>query len=105
MAALTYGPSFDGEPPYWAGQLVIYFNGVMLALIYATVVAEHLPGIPLVKGIIWGVVLYSISCVFFVPLYLREGFFLWHIDKKAWITSGMAHGVWGLVVGWLSPIT
>jgi len=104
MAELTYGQSFEGPAPYWAGQAVIYLNGIFFALIYATVVAQYLPGIPIVKGAIWGVILFLISGVFFVPLFMREGFFLSHIHKNAWITSLMVHGAWGLIVGWLSPI-
>ncbi len=104
MAELTYGESFEGQAPYWAGQAVIYLNGIFFALIYATVVAQYLPGPDLVKGAIWGGVLFLISGVFFVPLFMREGFFLSHIHKNAWITSAMVHGVWGLIVGWLSPI-
>jgi hypothetical protein len=104
MAELTYGQSFEGQAPYWAGQLVIYLNGIFFALIYATVVARYLPGPDLVKGAIWGGVLFVISGVFFVPLFMREGFFLSHIHRNAWITSAMVHGVWGLIVGWLSPI-
>ncbi len=104
MAELTYGESFEGQAPYWAGQLVIYLNGTFFALLYATVVAQYLPGPDLVKGAIWGGVLFLISGVFFVPLFMREGFFLSHIHKNAWITSAMVHGVWGLIVGWLSPI-
>ncbi len=104
MAELTYGESFEGQAPYWAGQMVIYLNGIFFALIYATVVAQYLPGPDLIKGVIWGGVLFVMSGVFFVPLFMREGFFLSHIHKNAWITSAMVHGVWGLIVGWLSPI-
>ena len=104
MAELTYGESFEGQAPYWAGQSVIYLNGIFFALIYATVVAQYLPGPPLVKGVIWGGILFVMSGAFYVPLFLREGFFLSHIHKNAWITSVMVHGVWGLIVGWLSPI-
>ncbi len=104
MAELTYDESFEGQAPYWAGQLVIYLNGIFFALIYATVVARYLPGPDLVKGVIWGGILFVMSGVFYVPLFLREGFFLSHIHKNAWITSAMVHGVWGMIVGWLSPI-
>ncbi len=104
MAERTYGESFDGQAPYWAGQLVIYLNGIFFTLIYATVVAQYLPGPDLIKGVIWGGVLFVMSGVFYVPLFLREGFFLSHIHKNAWITSAMVHGVWGMIVGWLSPI-
>ncbi len=104
MAERTYGESFDGQAPYWAGQAVIYLNGIFFALIYATVVGRYLPGPELLRGAIWGAILWFISGVFFVPLFLKEGFFLSHIHKNAWITSAMVHGVWGLIVGWLSPI-
>lgn len=104
MAERTYGESFEGQAPYWAGQAVIYLNGVFFALIYATVVGQYLPGPDLLRGAIWGAVLWFVSGVFFVPLFLKEGFFLSHIHKNAWITSAMVHGVWGLIVGWLSPV-
>ena len=106
MTERTYGESFegDGQAPYWAGQAVIYLNGIFFALIYATVVGQDLPGPELLRGAIWGAILWLISGVFFVPLFLKEGFFLSHIHKNAWITSAMVHGVWGMIVGWLSPI-
>lgn len=105
MAGLTYGQSFEGrDPPYWAGAAVVYMNGILFALVYSTAVAQYLPGPPVVRGIIWGIVLYLVSCSFFVPVYLREGFFLAHVHRNAWITSGMVHGLWGIVVGWLCPI-
>ncbi len=104
MAELTYGQSFEGAPPYWAGQAVIYMNGVFFALLYATVVAQYLPGPPLLRGAIWGIILFLASGLFYVPLYLREGFFLSHIHRFAWVTSLMVHGIYGLVLGWLSPI-
>ena len=104
MAERTYGESFEGQAPYWAGQAVIYLNGIFFALLYATVIGHYLPGPDLLKGAIWGAILWFISGVFFVPLFLKEGFFLSHVDKKAWLTSAIVHGVWGLIVGWLSPI-
>ena len=104
MGMLTYGESFDGNPPYFAGQLVVYFNGAFFALFYATVAAGYLPGPDPIKGAIWGVILWFISGVFFVPVVLREGFFLSHIHKNAWFSSLVVHGIWGLVVGWIAPI-
>ncbi len=104
MAELTYGESFEGQAPYWAGQAVIYLNGIFFALIYATVVGKYLPGPDLLRGAIWGAILWFVSGVFFVPLFLKEGVFLSHIHKTAWAPSAMVHGVWGMIVGWLSPI-
>lgn len=104
MANLTYGESFEGPPSYWAGQAVVYVNGVFFALLYAAAVAPYIPGPPLMRGAIWGVVLFLASGLFYVPLYLRDGFFLSHVHRNAWMTSLMAHGVYGLILGWLSPI-
>ncbi len=106
MAALTYGDSFEGQdPPYWAGVTVIYFNGVFFTLLYATYVHQFLPGgTALIQGAIWGVILWAASGIFFVPVYLREGFFLKGIHPMAWFASLIVHGGFGLVVGWLSPV-
>ena len=105
MANLTFGESFEGrEPPYFAGQAVVYMNGIIFALLYSTVIAHYLPGPPVIKGMIWGIVLYLVSCMFYVPLYLREGFFLSKLHPMAWIPSAMVHGLYGIVVGCLCPI-
>ena len=80
MAKLTYGATFedrDTETPYWPGMIIIIMNGIFFAFLYAAVVAQWIPieqG-PL-KGAIWGVVLWFVSGVFFVPVYLKEGFML-----------------------------
>ena len=104
MANLTYGEQFEGKPPYFAGMIVIYFNGIIFALLYSTVVAQYLPGEPIVKGAIWGAILWFFSGIFYVPFILKEGFFLSHIHPMAWFSSGIVHGMYGLVVGWLAPI-
>ncbi|MBL6957432.1 MAG: hypothetical protein ISR52_00495 [Rhodospirillales bacterium] len=104
MANLTYGESFEGEPSYWAGQIAVFFNGVFFAFLYATVVAPYLPGEPIVRGFLYGIILYIGSGLFFIPIYLKEGVFLSHVDSKAWIPLLMVHLIFGLVCGWLSPI-
>lgn len=104
MAKLTYGESFEGEPSYWAGQIAVFFNGVFFAFLYATVIGPLLPGDPVIRGFLFGIILYLGSGLFFIPVFLKEGFFLSHLDSKAWIPLLMVHIVFGLVVGWLSPI-
>jgi hypothetical protein len=104
MADLSYGESFEGEAPYWAGQIAVFFNGVFFAFLYATVVGPYLPGEPVVRGLIFGFILYLGSGLFFIPVYLKEGFFLSHVDRKAWLPLAMVHLIFGIVVGWLSPI-
>ena len=104
MAKLTYGDSFEGEPPYWAGMACVFLNGIFFAFIYATVVGQYLPGEPVVKGLIFGAGLFFASGMFFIPVYLKEGFFLSVVSKKAWIPLLKVHLVFGAVLGWLSPI-
>lgn len=104
MTMLTYADSFDGNPPYWAGVIVIYFNGVFFTLLYATYFHQFLPGTPLIQGATWGVILWAVSGIFYVPVYLREGFFLSHLHPMAWFASLIVHGGFGLVVGWLVPV-
>ncbi|MBO45354.1 MAG: hypothetical protein CMJ96_00490 [Planctomycetes bacterium] len=104
MANACYDESFEGESSYWAGQIAVYFNGVFFAFLYATVIGPHLPGEPAVRGLIYGFILYLGPGLFFIPVYLKEGVFLSHVDKKAWLPLLMVHLIFGLVVGWLSPI-
>lgn len=104
MANFTYGKSFDKDPPYWAGQFLVCINGIVFALIYASLVAQYLPGPPLVRGVLFGLGLFVMSGFLFEPFFVRVGLFLTKIDGRAWITALIVHVVWGLIVGWLSPI-
>lgn len=116
MANLTYSRTFESEAepgakgggpntPYWPGMIVIFMNGIFFALLYSSIVAQYIPieqGV--LKGAVWGVVLWFISGIFFVPVYLKEGLMLSHIHPQAWLTSLMVHGIYGLFVGWIAPI-
>ena len=104
MANLTYGEQFDGNPPYWPGMIVIYFNGVIFALVFTTFIGQYLPGEALFRGATYGVLLWALSGVFYVPVILREGVFLSHIHPMAWFTSLIVHGMYGSILGWLAPI-
>ncbi len=116
MANLTYSRTFEedappgatgGGPntPYWPGMIVIYFNGVFFALLYSSVIAKYIPiDPPVLKGAAYGVILWFVSGIFYVPVFLKEGFMLTHIHKNAWITSLMVHGTFGLFCGWIAPI-
>lgn len=117
MANVTFSRTFEDaaapgakneggtKTPYWPGVIVIFFNGIFFALLYSSVVAKYIPIEPqILKGAVWGVVLWFVSGAFFVPIYLKEGFMLTHIHKNAWLTSLMVHGVYGLFVGWIAPI-
>ena len=104
MADLSYAESFEGEPSYWAGQIAVMFNGVFFAFLYATVIGPHLPGEPIVRGFLFGLILFFGSGLFFIPVYLKDGIFMLRVSSKAWISLLLVHVVFGLVVGWLSPV-
>lgn len=105
MARLSFNPSFpDGPEPYWVGFILVHLNGIVFTLFYAAAIGAYLPGPPLLRGLIWGVILFVASNAFFVPVFLRFGFFARKENPRAWTTSLMVHGIFGLVTGWLSPI-
>jgi hypothetical protein len=117
MSNLTYARTFEEEvspgagveapnTPYWPGMIVLFMNGIFFALLYSSVVAQHIPIDNVVlKGAAWGIILWFVSGMFFVPFYLKEGFMLAHIHRLAWLTSLKVHIVYGLMVGWIAPIS
>jgi uncharacterized membrane protein YagU involved in acid resistance len=104
IAELTWGESFDGKAPYWMGFAAIHMNGIIFALLYSTVVAQYLPGIPVVRGLIYGAILFIPAQFFFVPLFLQGGIMGLKHHRMAWLTAIIVHGVYGAIVGWLCPI-
>lgn len=104
MANFTYGDSFTDQPSYWAGQFVIYANGIVFALFYATVAGPLLPGPGVIRGATFGLILFVLSGLLFSTIFLKEGLFLAKVDSRAWLTALVVHLVWGIVVGWLCPI-
>ena len=119
MANITYSRTFEGrefEPgagggenlsntPYWPGMIVLFMNGIFFALLYSSVIAKYIPlDQSILKGAVWGLILWFVSGVFYVPVYLKEGVFLSRIHPWAWLTSLMVHIIYGLFVGWIAPI-
>jgi len=104
LAELSFAGSFDGAPPYWLGLLAVHLNGIVFALLYATVFGPVLPGVPLVRGLIYGGILLIGSQCLFVPLFLREGFFGRKKNPRAWMTAVVVHAFYGAIIGWLCPI-
>lgn len=104
IADLTWAESFDGRPPYWMGFSAIHVNGILLALAYATIVGELLPGPALVRGVLYGGILYVVAQFFFVPLFLRGGLFGVKHHPMSWSTALVIHGIYGAILGWLCPI-
>jgi hypothetical protein len=105
MTQLTFGDSFEGRAPYGWGIVLLHVNGILFALLYATVVGPYLPGeLLVVRGLIWGVILFFGAQLIFVPIFLQGGIFSFKHGPKAWITALLVHVLYGVVVGWLSPI-
>lgn len=104
IAELTWGETFDGNAPYWMGFAAIHMNGIVFALLYANAVGVFLPGPPVVRGIIWGGILFVLAQLIFVPIFLRGGVFGLKHHRMAWATALLVHGVYGAIVGWLCPI-
>ena len=104
MTQLTFGDSFEGPAPYGLGIALLHMNGILFALLYATVVGPLLPGALVVRGLIWGVILFFGAQLIFVPIFLKGGVFSLKHGLRAWITALLVHVLYGVVVGWLSPI-
>lgn len=120
MANITYSRTFEGKDfeagagggqnlpntPYWPGMIVLFMNGIFFSLLYSSVVGNYIPiEYATLKGATWGVILWFVSGVFYVPFYLKEGFFLSKIHPLAWLTSLKVHIIYGLFVGWIAPIS
>jgi hypothetical protein len=104
MAELCFAESFEGKPPYWLGLVALHLNGILFALLYATLVGPLLPGPLFVRGLLFGGILLLGSQLVFVPVFLKHGFFGLKAHPRAWMTAFVVHGIYGGVLGWLSPV-
>ncbi|HJM42276.1 MAG: hypothetical protein QGH70_02370 [Nitrospinota bacterium] len=86
------------------GFAAVLLNGTLFAFIYAAAAGACLPGPFLVRGLIWGGVLLLGSQCVFNPLIARNGFFCRKLHPRAWLTATLVHIVYGVILGWLSPI-
>ncbi len=101
---ISFADSFEQEPPYWLGLLQLHLNGIVFALLYATLVGPLLPGEPFIRGLIWGGILFIGSQFLFVPIFVRHGILGLKAHPKAWMTAVVVHGFYGATLGWLCPI-
>ncbi len=104
MAELCFGESFDGEPPYWLGLIVLHLNGIVFAFVYATVLGPMLTGPMVVRGLIWGGILFVAAQLVFVPVFFKDGFFGLKGHPRAWMTAFVVHAIFGGILGWLCPV-
>ena len=90
IADISWGESFGGKPPYWMGFTAIHLNGIIFAFVYATEMAPILPGPALIKGLIWGGILFVGA-----PVHLRSVLFEGRLFRpQAW-PLGLGDGTRG----------
>lgn len=85
---------------YMLGMLAHVMMGVVVfPLIYAFVVYERVPGAPVLRGAIWGAVLWAVAVTMVMPM-AGAGFLMANIGGlMAVMASLMAHLVYGGILG------
>lgn len=81
------------------GWVVHFIVGILLALLYAGVFAERLPGSPIRRGATYGVLVFILAQALFMPL-VGGGFFS-RGDVELLLGSLLGHIAYGIVVGWI----
>jgi len=90
-AHLTIGPAI--------GWVIHFLFGVVLALIYAAFFDRRLPGKPLGRGLIYGILVFVVAQLVFMPL-VGAGVFS-NGDVELIAGSLLGHLVYGGLVGWI----
>jgi len=88
---------------YMIGMIIHIMMGVILfPLVYVYVVYSLVPGSPVVKGLIWGVVLWLMAAAVVMPM-AGAGFFMSNIGgMMAVVAALMGHLVYGGLLGYLA---
>lgn len=86
---------------YAWGQLAHYFNGILLALIFAGWLSRLLPGSGLVKGLAYGLLTTVAAQLVIVPLASPAGIFFSNTPNPGWMVLGglVPHLAYGVAVG------
>jgi uncharacterized membrane protein YagU involved in acid resistance len=90
-AHLTLGPALG-----WVAHFLI---GTLLALIYAAVFDRRLPGTPVARGLLYGVLVFIVAQLVFMPL-VGGGVFS-RGDVELLAGSLLGHLVYGGLTGWI----
>jgi len=85
-----------GAATGWSMHLAV---GMVLALIYAWLFDDRLPGPPVVRGGMFGALVFLVAQCVFMPL-VGAGFFS-RGDVELLVGSLFGHIVYGIVVGWI----
>jgi uncharacterized membrane protein YagU involved in acid resistance len=81
------------------GWCIHFGVGALFALVYAGVFASRLPGAPLVRGVLFGCLLFVLAQFVFMPLVGGGVFSRGDVEMIA--GSLLGHIVYGGVVGWI----
>ncbi|HEU5154028.1 MAG TPA: DUF6789 family protein, partial [Gemmatimonadales bacterium] len=90
-AHLTIGPALG-----WGLHFLI---GMALALLYAAVFERRLPGTPLIRGLLYGLLVFVVAQLIFMPL-VGGGVFS-RGDVELLAGSLVGHLVYGGLTGWI----
>jgi uncharacterized membrane protein YagU involved in acid resistance len=90
-AHLTIGPAL--------GWILHFVVGMLLGLVYAAVFDRRLPGPALMRGMLYGVLVFVVAQLVFMPL-VGGGVFS-HGDLELLAGSLLGHLVYGGVTGWI----
>jgi hypothetical protein len=101
------GSSTDGAQQFWAGSVYHYMTGICYGLIFAFLIHPLLPIANtffgnIVKGLMWGGVLGTLSALLWVPRNFPEfhpGFFTNNLGWKTVLGIYVWHAVYGLNLG------
>jgi uncharacterized membrane protein YagU involved in acid resistance len=88
----------------WAvGMAAHLMNGVVIfPLVYAVIVFRYLPGPPLLRGVLWGAMLWVVAEALVMPM-AGAGFFSSEIGgAKAVMAALMGHLVYGALLGYIA---
>lgn len=81
------------------GWILHFLIGSVLGLIYASVFAHRLPGRPIPRGMLYGVLVFILAQLVFMPL--AGGGFFSGGDMQMLVGSLFGHLLFGAVVGWI----
>ncbi len=101
---LIFGESYGGNPPHLLGFAAVHLNGIIFALVYATVVGPMMSGPNVLRGLAFGGLLYLYAQCIHVPIFMKGGLFSHKVNPRAWLTAAIAHAIYGVILGWLSPL-
>ena len=81
------------------GWVLHFLIGSMLGVIYARFLANRLPGGPIIRGMLYGTLVFVAAQIVFMPL--AGGGFFSGGDAEMLTGSLFGHLVFGAVVGWI----